>query len=111
MSQPSSIRPVDLPHFRPYQATILVVALAVVIVVGEVHLARVRPPQLMRTVSEVVPECEDRVRVVSIVYTPALTALHGLSLPHLVPLLDTPRSPSKKVTLATDGCQNGRDVE
>ena len=84
----------DPPRFRPCQATILVVAVAVAVVVQEAHPAH--PPQPTHTVFEVVPEYEDRARVVSTAYTPALTALHGLSLPHLVPLLGTPRSPPKK---------------
>lgn len=79
----------DLPHFRPCRATILVV-----VVVRETHQVRLLHPT--RTVSEVVPECEDPVRAVSTVYTPVLAASHGLSLLHLVPLLGTPRSPPRK---------------
>lgn len=91
----------DPPRFRPCQATILVVVVAVAVVGQEARPAR--PPHPTHTVSEVVPEYEDRARVVSTACTPALTALHGLSLPHLVPLLATPRSPPKKVTLVTNG--------
>lgn len=84
----------NLPHLRPCRTTILVVVVAVVIVVREAYYARLL--HLTRTVSEVVPEYEDRVRVVSTACKPVLAALHGPSLPRLVPLLDTPRSPPKK---------------
>lgn len=84
----------NLPHGPPCRATTLVAAAAAVVVGQEPHYAR--PPRRTRIVSEVVPEYEARVRVVSTAYTRVLAALHGPFLPHLVPLLGTPRSSPKK---------------
>lgn len=82
--------------------------MAVVTVVGERPSARVHLRQPTHIVFAVVPECEDHARVASTAYTPALTPLHGPALPHLVPLLGTPRSPPK-ITSAMDGHE--RDIK